>query len=278
MLSYGRTASGRILTGTIIKATKTESTPGFPFAVALGGSNMNEGSVRILGIARPGDFDFDSGSHNEVSVFLQPFQSLQEAKWRYFTAGWNGVAHRFLSTAEHDEAYRRTFADGLKTHEDLYQMDRDLFDFFTNGLAVIECVCFSVYILGSIVNSGRFPIRPDSALRDNVYPKRVVQLLKRDFPNEEITGMLARTVDSGPFREWKDVRDALSHRASPARTFYENVGGPPRTNVEVGWVAPGINLTLKVDTSATRREWLAIALSGLMKATVGFCARLPRPS
>jgi len=233
---------------------------------------------KVQGVPVPDDFDFDSARQDAVAGLMGPLASSHKSHYGNFAAAWNAVGYRFLSMAEHDAEYRRTFAGGLKTHEALFQLDRDLFDFFTNGLAVIECLCFGVYIVGSIVDPAGFPVTPDKVLKD-VYPNFVRDKLQKYFPGDRLTRVVTDTVDSDTYREWRDIRNRIGHRISPPRAFHVSVGGPPQpTRIE--WVVPGVcTLELTEDTTSRRRAWLSGATAALIQATEDFCrSRLPRPS
>jgi hypothetical protein len=86
---------------------------------------------------------------------LQPWTDA-EIRWNEFAGGLNGAQWRFRACTAHDEALQQLFTSDSQRDDE----ERELFDFFVNGMSSIECACYASFnqsyakgiICGSVPN------------------------------------------------------------------------------------------------------------------------------
>src|SRR4051812_46965066 len=94
--------------------------------------------VNTVGLEMPDDFPVDA--YNAVHARVSPKREPRPAAWPEWASAWNAVAYRFQSCVEHAAAFTKS----IRQHGDApapptrYIQERELFNFFTNGLAAIE--------------------------------------------------------------------------------------------------------------------------------------------
>lgn len=208
-----------------------------------------------IGIAMPDDFPISSfeAIHERVVPWRGRFP---EAVNQYFGAE-NGVAYRFRACAEYSDGFS---VAGGSSSEGRHIQEKCLFGFFVSGFAVIESFCYGAFMLGAIIEPPAFPIATDGDLRRIDPAAAASSFAKSKLSSEPIHSALAGMVDCRAFKEWKVVRNLLSHRVTPGRDI--NLGGPEPPSV---WkAAQGIELTST--TTSERRAWLAKELTSAMAA------------
>ena len=146
-----------------------------------------------------------------------------EIRSQEFSSGSNGAQWRFRGCVAHDEALQHLF---ISDSRERYDEERELFDFFMNGMSSIECACYALYMIGGMFNATEFPVSPISKLRD-IGPKRVLCKFKSAFSTDEITSFLASSLKSPEYTDSEEKRRILFHRAAPPRQMH--VGGSPNT-------------------------------------------------
>ena len=187
----------------------------------------------------------------------------------YFNQGLGGVLYRFVSCTEQDEAFTANVtANGeFAGFPARYHQERDLFDFVVNGQSAVECLCFALHAIGAMIDPGRFLMATEADLR-RVSPELTRHHYHAAFVGQGITRSLDGTIGSAEYREWKDVRNLLSHRVHPGRVY--SVGGPPAIP-PTAWSGIAIN----VDTTRTRRTWLAAQITDLLREAHAFVVAQP---
>ncbi len=185
--------------------------------------------------------------------------------------GWQGVAYRFRSCAEHYESY----VESLDWHgntiiePERYLQERDLFGFFVDGLAVIECLSFSLFAISMFAEPDNFVVQTARDLK-NINPKSVSVKLVKVFPKAEVSDLLRSVVALPEFREWSDTRNVLAHRVAPARLLHESA-----------WIMEDVaeegfkDKTISISNSSVKRkrQWIGETISCLLDATARFTTR-----
>jgi hypothetical protein len=205
---------------------------------------------------------------------------IDSASLSQFQGGWNAVAHRFRSTADHDEAFTkaineaadsRVTTDTALAFENKHVQERELFGFFVTGFSVLESIAYSVFALCSMVNAPAFPIQ-------TVQDKRRVSLpetekrLQANFPGELLTSDFQSCIGDAEFQQWKNIRNTLAHRTSPPRLYRQTVSiGAPDTGI-ASWAPewPDFGISLDSRTTSNRRIWLAKSTSKVLSAANEF--------
>ncbi len=225
--------------------------------------------LSTIGIEMP--LDFPVVPYEAIhEVVCQVYSADNTPTWHEYAGGWNGIAHRFRSCADHDTAFTESVRRFFKheTHEERHVQEHELFGFVTNGLASLESFFYALYAIASMLEPDNFPMRTEDEKRP-VNSEKVCRQFAKRFSKEMITSVSARILASGEFDRWAKVRNILVHRASPGRNLY--AGG--EQDGEAWW------LDIRIDerTTASRRVWLAASLRELLEAAESFsAARLGR--
>jgi len=185
-----------------------------------------------------------------------------------YVGAWKAVAYRFMSCAEHDTAFTKSIqqAGDAPPPPERYIQERELFSFFVMGLTVIESFCFGLFAIASMVDSKNFPITIAEDLR-SINPQHTVKQFRKAFPEEGVTITLGKTLDDNAYKEWKEIRNILAHRAAPGRIIY---GSTRRSAPAALWK---VGIQLDESTTSSRRKWLATTMSSLLRETDNFTAR-----
>ena len=207
--------------------------------------------------------DFPNRPYDDVYQRLAnalAHQQPQHSYWPEYSAAWAGLMYRFRSCAEHDEAFTESVNEFGDTpgRSERYNQERNLFGFFVTGLSAIECACYGLFAIGSMLHPTGFPFTTDED-RSNVNPKKTRNKYQNAFPKEGITRALQRITNEQQYENWKGIRNVLAHRSNPGRIIYGSIRGPANTTE---WVLQGI--PIDSTTTASRREWLANSLRDLM--------------
>jgi hypothetical protein len=171
--------------------------------------------------------------------------------------GFKGVAYRFRAALEYETEFRLSFeAPGgvAPPTDEHYAQERALFGFFVSGLACIECFWFAIHAIGAFYESKVFRLDPRSL--KNLTLKHLADGLTRTWPDSEVATAVQALISDEVFRNWKDIRNILSHRAIPARLITVT----PADETQSTWQLVrsqglGQDEPLALATVA-RREWL----------------------
>lgn len=215
--------------------------------------------------------DFANKPYDEVYQRLANAlgQQPQHSSWPEYSAAWTGLMYRFRSCAEHDEAFTKSVNEFGDTpgRSERYNQERDLFGFFVTGLSAIECACYGLFAIGSMLSPTGFPFTTDRARR-NVNLNKTLEEYKNAYPNEGVVRVLQRIINEQQYIDWKYARNVLAHRSNPGRIIYGSTRGPANTTE---WELQGI----PIDSTATasRREWLANSLRDLLTEAEHFTVK-----
>ena len=136
--------------------------------------------------------DFPNGKLNTIGYRIgatlevksrRPFHDL-------FFDLWIAVAYRFITCTEHDTGFRRYMQDPDHNRPQVnhYMQERELFGFFVSGLASLECLSFSCYVLAAILDEKKFPIRDQREITVG----NTVQKYNKLYPSENLSWVLTR--------------------------------------------------------------------------------------
>jgi hypothetical protein len=182
-----------------------------------------------------------------------------EAAWVEWAGACNGVLFRFLACDEHAAELAASLDESAAPpHTERYRQERLLFSMFTEGLSCVECLCYGLHFVGAMVDPAAF--EPGIDPRD-VKVGLVVRGYEGRFPDEDLTFALAAVNADPEMESWRNVRNVLSHRASPGRTI---IAGDPAA--EAQWF--GEDLT--GDVIRARRVWLGDTISAVLAPAVPF--------
>jgi hypothetical protein len=225
--------------------------------------------------------DFPAKGHNNIHECINEYQGthnaqddLLKAQLRLFRLGWNGVAYRYRAMAEYDEEFTssvKTFGNAPPP-EERYRQGKTLFGFFANAVSVLDCFSFSTYCMASILKPDIFPVSEPRNLR--FYPKDVEPRFAANFSNDPLSLSMSRCFSEPTFKDMCDIRDVLSHRGMPPRSFYAGGERNGMATMPINPKAPSDQwqFDFLVDERTTKmfREWLAKTLKVLIDSADKF--------
>ncbi len=209
--------------------------------------------------------DFPAKPYNNILARLAGETRSRESRRELFSA-WNAVVYRFRSCAEYDETFAESVRRAGKAppSPERYIQERELFCFFVTGMSAIECLCYGLFAIGSMLDARAFPFVTTADRRD-VCPEMTADKFVKNFPEYNIASVLKQLKESQDYQRWKEMRNILSHRSTPARKIF--VGGDH--DGDAVW---GETIQIDEDTTASRRRWLAETLGNLLEAADVFTA------
>lgn len=192
----------------------------------------------------------------------------RDKEWQEFSAAWRAIAYRYLTCAEHDGEFTKL----LRVYGDAppepyrYLQERELFGFFTSGAAVLDCLFYAMFAIGSLANPQAFEVSLLTPL-DNVTPRLVSERFVGCYPGERLSELLAETADSSAFKEWREIRGVLVHRSLPGRTvsLSSKTDGPLPAST---WKIRGHEISDEL--TGRRREWLRSTVTQTIVAAERF--------
>lgn len=183
----------------------------------------------------------------------------QTPEWREWAGACNGLLYRFLACAEHADLLTSSLAVSTSPPQpERYEQEKLLFDFYVEGLSAVECLYYGVYFVGALVDAAHVDPGID---KRRIVPGYVTDCFETAFPMDAITTTLRAVADDPEFRDWRDVRNTLTHRAAPGRDF--RTGGEDEGTYWMGG-------ELDPDGIAGRRAWLSSAVVAVLVPFEGF--------
>ena len=227
--------------------------------------NMTSHPLVTTGYPFPPDFavaEYEA-IHQRVSAKSKPNMGA----WEQYTGAWNGLAHRFRTCAESDEAFTASIrqAGDAPPPSERYIQERELFSFFVAGLSSVESLCFALFAIGAMLRPNDFPMGTPKELRA-ISPESTARTFGSLYPGDAFTSALQQLTRSQEFRDWKEIRNILAHRAAPGRIIFAGI----TSNQQAAQWKVGISLDL--NTTSSRRQWLSGQLTAVLRAVVSYIA------
>jgi len=226
--------------------------------------------IKTLGLDMPPDFPVDAYNAVADKMSSTRVNPIPRQEWQ---GAWNAIAHRFMACATHDDAFTESvgYAGRTPLAQDRHVQERELYNFFVNGLSAIDSVCYAMFAFASMIKPAVFPM---TTFRDrqNVTPRETRDRYDRHFAGDAMTTLLDSVLDSAEFKKWSSIRNVLAHRITPGR-----ITNMPedQTTMKVQ-LATGIeDLPIDMNTTVSRRPWLARTLKDLLTGAAAFVKRLP---
>jgi hypothetical protein len=228
---------------------------------------MSESAVplSVNGLVMPPDFP--AQSFQAVQRIIQPFAQTDNELYAHFAGAWNAISYRYLSLVNYGEI----FTASLKAHGssppavERYNQERMLFGFFSNGFSVFEAFFYGMFAIGALLEPKRFPLST-SADQQRVTPKRTIEAYANAFAEDPAIARLSGINSDIAFGEYREIRNVLTHRSAPGRTFYLSIGSseaPPSQ-----WKIRNIPLDENMATS--RRAHVSVLLLTALDAARDF--------
>src|SRR5437763_13200806 len=111
-----------------------------------------------VGLEMPQDFPTDP--YNAVHDSINSWPNRPDVPWLEYALAWNAVAYRFQALADHCDTFTASVnrAGGAPSMSERYVQERELFNFFSNGLAAIESFFYGLYAIASMLDPAKFPM------------------------------------------------------------------------------------------------------------------------
>jgi hypothetical protein len=211
------------------------------------------------GLVMPPDFPVASYE----SVYSKAFGFVHSANevYSHFAGAWNAVAYRFLALTEYEREFTSAIADRSPSPIARHHQERQLFGFFSNGFSVFEAAFYGVFSLGALIAPTFFPIA-SAKDQQRINPTSAMNAIRAAFPSDPLNGSLNAITNDPAYIEWREIRNVLTHRAAPGRTFFVGGGGDDDL-IPDQWKIK--NISLDSNMAPVRREQLAILLTDFMR-------------
>ena len=217
----------------------------------------------LSAIGLPAPLDFAVAPYEAIHGRVSSKKDSHPDPWTHCAGAWNAVAYRFISCAEHDEAFTASVgAHGNSPPQpQRYMQEKDLFGFFVTGFASLDSFCYGAYAFAAMVRPLDFNLADPRLINR----ERTEDKFSTSFPTEALTRALAALKEDPDFKKWKDIRNILAHRTVPGRRF-------SRGGSEDGTALWHNGITIDQTTTSSRRQWLAGTLRDLLEAADAFTA------
>lgn len=214
--------------------------------------------------------DFPTAQYNDVYERTLSQVTASPAIHEQFAGAWNAVAYRFQAMADDEIAFTSLVVQTAPEPPIRYQQERSLFGFFSNGFSVFEATFYGVFALGALLSPADFPIATPRD-QQRIAPHSTLAALAKAFPAEPLNTAISNLLADTQFLEWREIRNVLTHRAAPGRTFFVSIGDPSETPLPDEWKLKGIPLDDKM--APMRRAQLSGQLDELLDGIRDFTLR-----
>jgi hypothetical protein len=177
----------------------------------------------------------------------------------------------YLTCHESSESFTRSIAGRPQSHREWFEAERELFNFFFNGLSAIESFYYATYCLAAMLDAAQFSVDREEDRKRVALNQSGVSKLSRAFPGNEVSAALEVMIGSTDYTEWGTIRNVLTHRTHPPRHYFITIGMEP-TEVRIESRLSEIG-TLDTSTTERRRNWLAAQLGELIVSAGKFAAK-----
>jgi hypothetical protein len=214
---------------------------------------------------------FPKDKYEKIYIKVLQYKDNFQLQYQQFSGGWRSLVYRYLACTKHSDDYIKIIKkDRISPSPFLrYEQERELFNFFTNGLSAIEELGYMLYMICSIKKPSDFKVIKKGLRKIKLKNKRedcTVEKLKTFYPEENITQELEKLTNSEEYNNWVKVRNILMHRETPGRRI--RMG---RKELSDLWID---GIEINDQTTACRLEWLGSNLFNLIKLTYDFTNKL----
>jgi hypothetical protein len=139
-----------------------------------------------------------------------------------------------------------------------------LFGFFSNGASIFDAFCFALFSIGALKGYPEFPLTTEVDER-KVNCRTMLKAYGAAFSGDPILNVLEAIEKK--LEDFRAVRNILTHRALPSRTFEVSAGSP---GPDKAWFRRLLNMQIDAETTSSLRSQLAKLLLSGLDATVMF--------
>jgi hypothetical protein len=223
--------------------------------------------LSINGLVMPRDFP--ASTFEAIQQKLETVR--QQAGHSQFIGAWNAVSYRFKACTEYDKSFTASIANhGPAPGQPMrYQQERDLFGFFGSGISVFDAFYFGMFAIGTLVLPPNFPLSTTDDEK-RVHPQSTIKAYLQSFPGDPFVSVLDAIIEDQAFKELRDIRNVLTHRAAPPRALGLAVGAG--ASIPRARTAHHISIEINAGTTSSRRKEIARLLSKALEAAHEFVA------
>lgn len=222
--------------------------------------------LTVNGLEMPADFP--AAPFERMYIHVRASLAGQDPPaFEHFSSAWNALSFRYLGLVAEGDDFTRSITSpgGAQSLEHRYIQERHLFGFFSNGFSAFESYFYGMFAIGALIRPAEFSlITPKD--QQSVSPISTDRAYSRSFPGSPILTAFGATFADAAYREWREVRNVLTHRTAPGRTIFVSIGSdddlPPLWKIN--------NIPLDSATAAIRRTHAARMLSRLLEAAALF--------
>ncbi|MEP7247144.1 MAG: hypothetical protein ABI885_26150 [Gammaproteobacteria bacterium] len=146
-----------------------------------------------------------------------------------FVRAMQASAYRYRTADEAVLSMITVWRDGgqVLSFEAMYRQQRDLFEFFSSTVSSIESALYACYVALTQRHPATAPwgnLNGRKGHFDQGLPRLLNTAYLGTSPLEAVVDALARSAD---WKEAKEYRNSMIHRALPSRLIEATMGGPP---------------------------------------------------
>lgn len=215
---------------------------------------------------------FPKGKYEKIYIKELQYKDNFQLQCKQFRGGWRSLVYRYLACIKHSDDYIKIYKkDRISPSYFLrYEQERELFNFFTNGLSAIETLGYMLYMICSIDSPKDFKIITEEDLK-KIKLHNTVSKLKKFYSVKNITKELENLINnSQEYEEWVKVRNVLMHRETPGRKIMLSSKRSKKERSDIWFKGIKINK----QTTVSRLNWLELTLFKLIELTYDFTNKL----
>jgi hypothetical protein len=188
--------------------------------------------------------------------------------WREWADGINGVMYRVIAADAASDAWILSMAKSDSPPlDDRVQQERALFEFYSNAFSVLECLGYALSAMAELVNPQAFLVTTSPR---EISFRSAVRAFSDEYPMSRLAGILSSIDRSQELADLRDIRNTLSHRGAPARTFSEVATSTPSGGSSERGSTTWLGRILSPATTADLRIWVVTALNDVLRAANEF--------
>lgn len=220
--------------------------------------------LAVNGLLMPPDFPTAAFEHGYVRFGAR---HPHADSYRHFVGAWNAVSLRFLAMVDEGDAFTTAVSapDAHATVTQRYSQERHLFGLYGSGFSIFEAYFYGMFAVGAALLPGAFPMVTPRE-QQSISPGSAVRAFEAVFAGDAILDAFRAVMADTAYREWKEVRNVLTHRTAPGRTIFVSIG----SDEELAPVWQLSNIPLDHRLAEQRRSEASRMLATLLVAAAQF--------
>jgi hypothetical protein len=211
--------------------------------------------------------DFPRAVCEEIHLKILPFSETRNAIYSQYLGATIALSYRFRALTDYSESFTASIISNAasRSGENRFKEERDLFGFFSNASSTFDAFFYSMFAIGAFFEVQLFPLASPDDERA-VSANSTIAAYKKAFPNDPVIAALKQIVDDDTYKDVYRIRNILTHRSAPGRTFSVAIGNdevPPDQ-----WKV--INIPLDKTTTHSRRAGVSSLLCAGLQAGLKF--------